>query len=55
MNFFGGFNTKSGRTDKETEAIEQSANQYNEGMGAKPPDKKDDEDDKNSLPRTIGV
>ena len=55
MNFFGGFNTKSGRTDKETEAIEQSANQYNEEMGVKPPDKKDDKDDRNSLPRTIGV
>ena len=28
-NFFGGFNTKSGRTDKETEAIEQSAAEFN--------------------------
>ena len=29
MNFFGGFNTSSGRTDKETEAIEQSAAEFN--------------------------
>ena len=29
MNFFGGFNTSAGRTDKETEAIEQSAAEFN--------------------------
>ncbi len=29
MNFFGGFNTSAGRTNKETEAIEQSAAEFN--------------------------
>jgi len=52
MNFFGGLNTASGRTNKETEAIEQSAAEFNNQLGVINPDK---EDDRNSLPLTLGA